>query len=107
MHVTKVVDLFSKIPEQLSLHFSDFSTIFKRIYKFAGKIRKHKNTDCKGAPGTFTKPPGNLKIFAQGSLAGGRRQRRRRRRFSGEEEARRRPGWGPGVRAHRALPRGG
>ena len=35
MHVTKVVDLFAKIPEQLSLHFSDFSTIFKRIYKFA------------------------------------------------------------------------
>ena len=35
MHVTKVVDLFAKIPEQLSLHFSYFSTIFKRIYKFA------------------------------------------------------------------------
>jgi len=35
VYVTKVVDLFSRIPEQLSLHFSDFSTIFKRIYKFA------------------------------------------------------------------------
>ena len=35
MHVAKVVDLFAKIPEQLSLHFSDFSTIFKRIYQFA------------------------------------------------------------------------
>ena len=35
MHVVNVVDLFAKIPEQLSLHFSDFSTIFKRIYKFA------------------------------------------------------------------------
>ena len=70
MYVTKVVDLFSKIPEQLSLHFSDFSMIFKRIYKFTGKIRKHKNTDCKGAPGTFIKPPGNLKLIAQGSLAG-------------------------------------
>ena len=35
MNVGKVVDLFSKIPEQLSLNFSDFSTIFKRIYKFS------------------------------------------------------------------------
>jgi len=35
VHVTKVVYLFAKIPEQLSLYFSDFSTIFKRIYKFA------------------------------------------------------------------------
>ena len=70
MYVTKVLDLFSKIPEQLSLHFSDFSSIFKQIYKFTGKIRKHKNTDCKGAPGTFIKPPGNLKLIAQGSLAG-------------------------------------
>ena len=35
MHVSKDVDIFAKIPEQLSLHFSDFSTIFKRIYKFA------------------------------------------------------------------------
>ena len=35
MHVTKVLDLFAKIPEQFSLHFYDFSTIFKRIYYFA------------------------------------------------------------------------
>ena len=35
MYVTKVVDLCAKIPEQLSLHFSIFSTIFKRIYNFA------------------------------------------------------------------------
>ena len=35
MHVEKVLDLFAKITEQLSLHFSYFSTIFKRIYKFA------------------------------------------------------------------------
>jgi hypothetical protein len=52
------------------LHFSDFSTIFKRIYKFTGKSRKYKNTDCKGVPGILTEPPGNLKLFAQGSLAG-------------------------------------
>ena len=70
MYVIKVVDLFAKIPEQLSLHFYDFSMIFKRIYKFTGKIRKHKNTDCKGDPVTFIKPPGNLKLIAQGSLAG-------------------------------------
>ena len=42
MHVTKVVDLFSNIPEQLSLNFSDFSTIFKRIYKFAVFQNKRK-----------------------------------------------------------------
>jgi hypothetical protein len=35
VNVTKVVDIFAHIPEQLSLHFSDFSKIFKRIYKFA------------------------------------------------------------------------
>ena len=35
MYVTKVIDLFADIPEQLSLQFSDFSMIFKRIYKFA------------------------------------------------------------------------
>ena len=34
VHVVKVVDIFANIPEQLSLYFSDFSTIFKRIYKF-------------------------------------------------------------------------
>ena len=52
------------------MHFSDFSTIFNRIYKFTGKSRKYKNTDCKGVPGILTEPPGNLKLFAQGSLAG-------------------------------------
>ena len=70
MHVTKVVYIFANIPEQLSLHFYDFSTIFNRIYKFTGKSRKYKNTDCKGVPGILTEPPGNLKLFAQGSLAG-------------------------------------
>ena len=107
MHVTKVVDLFSKIPEQLSLHFSDFSTIFKRIYKFTRKIRKHKNTDCKGTPGIFTKPPRNLKLFASRSLAGVGDRGGGGGPFPGEEKARRRRGWRPGVRAHRALPVGG
>ena len=31
MYVTKVVDLFAKIPEQLSLYFSDFSTILNKF----------------------------------------------------------------------------
>jgi len=48
VHVAKVVDLFAKIPEQLRLHFSDFSTIFKRIYNFTGKTRKHKLRFAKG-----------------------------------------------------------
>ena len=42
VHVTQVVDLFAKIPEQFSLHFSDFSTSFKRIYKFAVFQNKRK-----------------------------------------------------------------
>jgi len=46
--VAKVVDLFAKTPEQLSLHFSDFSMIFKRIYNFTGKTRKHKLIFAKG-----------------------------------------------------------
>ena len=42
VHVAKVVDIFANITEQLSLHFSDFSTIFKRIYKFAVFQKKKK-----------------------------------------------------------------
>ena len=42
MYVTKVVDLFANIPEQLRLQFSDFSMIFKRIYKFAVFQNKRK-----------------------------------------------------------------
>ena len=46
MHVAKVVDLFAKIPEQLRLHFSDFSMIFKRINKFAVfQNKKKKETE--------------------------------------------------------------
>ena len=46
MHVAKVVDFFVKITEQLSLHFSDFSMIFKRIYKFAVfQNKKKKETE--------------------------------------------------------------
>ena len=42
MHVEKVVDLFANITEQLIFYFSDFSTIFKRIYKFAVFQNKRK-----------------------------------------------------------------
>ena len=35
MHLTKVVDLATTIPEQLSLHFYDLSTNLYRFYKFA------------------------------------------------------------------------
>ena len=42
MHVTKLVDLVARIPKQLSLYFSDFSTILFRIYKFAGFENKRK-----------------------------------------------------------------
>ena len=31
----KLVDLVARIPKQLSLYFSDFSTILFRIYKFS------------------------------------------------------------------------
>ena len=46
VYVAKVVYLFVQIPEQLSLHFSDFSTIFERIYKFAVfQNKKKKETE--------------------------------------------------------------
>ena len=54
MHVIKVVDLFVKIPEQLSLHFSDFSTNLNRFYKFAVFGNKKNKTDSRiYTPGKF------------------------------------------------------
>ena len=101
MYVINVVDLFAKIPEQLSLHFSDFSTICKRIYSFAVFQNKRKrkwklaSRPLERFGGTHISPWPELE------------QGRRRRVFPGEEEARQRRGWRPGVRAHRALPLGG
>ena len=101
MHVAKVLDLFAKIPEQLSLHFSDFSTIFKQIYKFAifqnkrKRKRKLASRPLERFGGSHISPWPELE------------QGRRRRAFPGEEEARRRWGWRPGVRAHRVLLVGG
>ena len=45
MHVKKVVDLVARIPEQLDLHFSDFSMNLYRIYKFAGLENKKKKKE--------------------------------------------------------------
>ena len=56
MYVRKVVDIFARIPEQLSLHFSDFSMIFKRIYKFTEKSIKPKTQIAK-EPLEFSQNP--------------------------------------------------
>ena len=69
MNVTKVVDLVTRNSEQLSLNFSDFSTNLHRFYKFTEKL-ENINTDLQRGPETFTKPPENLKLITQGSLAG-------------------------------------
>ena len=57
MHVTKLVDIVTRIPKQLSLHFSDFSTNLYRFYKLAvfGNKKKNKNkTDSRiYTPGRF------------------------------------------------------
>ena len=101
MYVTKVVDLCAKIPEQLSLHFSVFSTICKRIYNFAVFQNKRKRKwKLASRP---VEQFGGSHITPWPELGQGRR----RRLIPGEEEARRRRGWRPRVRAHRALPVGG
>src|SRR6185503_15449536 len=75
--------------------------IFKRIYKFAvfqnkrKRKRKLASRPLERFGGSHTSPWPELE------------QGRRQRVFPGEEEARRRRGWRPGVRAHRALPVGG
>ena len=70
MHVTKVVDLFAKIPEHLSLHFSDFSMSFKRIYKFAVFENKKELQICAKAPeknwGFTTRPLAGLSETGEG-----------------------------------------
>ena len=72
MHVTKVVDLFAMIPERLSLHFSDFSTIFKRIYKFAVfENKKKRKRDLASRP---LERFGRLQIGPWPDLEQGRRR---------------------------------
>ena len=48
MYVAKVVDIFSSIPEQLSLHFSDFSTI---LNEFTSSLENLENTKTQIAKG--------------------------------------------------------
>ena len=75
MHVTKVVDHFAKIPEQLSLNFYDFSTIFKRIYKFCcfSKQKKKETELCSWAPGSLKQIAGRpLAGAGTEEVAGGR-----------------------------------
>jgi len=65
VHVTKVVDLVTRIPEQLILHFSDFSTNLYRFYKFAvfENKKKKKTRSCIYAPG-------KIWVITNRSLAG-------------------------------------
>ena len=101
MHVAKVVDLFAKISEQLSLHFSDFSTIFKRIYNFAVFQNKRKRKrDLASRPlerfgGSQTCPWPALE-----------QRRRRRWRFPARELAGGEGKWGKGKREARATHKG-
>ena len=48
----KLVDLVTRNSDQLSLHFSDFSTNLYRFYKFTAlENKKEKITFCAEAPG--------------------------------------------------------
>ena len=55
MHVTKLVDIVTRIPKQLSLNFSNFSTNLYRFYKFAvfGNKKKNKTDSRIYTPGKF------------------------------------------------------
>ena len=65
----KVVDLVTRNSEKLSLHFSDFSTIFDGFYKFAVLGRQRNSnlqigpsrikTNCRTAPGQSLKNRGS------------------------------------------------
>ena len=102
MHVTKVVYIVRRIPEQLSLYFSDFSTNLYRFYKFAVFGNKKKNkTDSR----IYT--PGKFWGLAQQSLAGVQGRGSLCRADFGEGEARRRRGRGGEARGGRVLPRCG
>ena len=101
MNVAKVVDIFVKITEQLSLHFYDFSTIFKRIYKFAVFQNKRKRNElCSWAPGMIWG-------LANMPLAGFEQGRWLGRPESGDSGHRRRGGSAGIARGRRALPLGG
>jgi hypothetical protein len=87
--VTKVVDLVTRIPEKLSLYFSEFSTNLYRFYKFTGKTRKHIHKFAKRALGLAQNPLEDLSFSQKGPWPEQREQRRRRRPKSGEARRRR------------------
>ena len=55
VHVTKLVDIVTRIPKQLSLHFYNFSTNLYQFYKFAvfGNKKKNKTDSRIYTPGKF------------------------------------------------------
>jgi hypothetical protein len=50
--ITKDVVIFTTNPKKLSLHFSEFSTIFYEFYKFQQFANTIGDTFCAKAPGT-------------------------------------------------------
>ena len=64
MTVTKVVGFDLRIPKHFSLHFSDFSTILYRIYKFAVFENKRKRKR------TFASRPLDFCFFSREVLGG-------------------------------------
>ena len=96
MNVTKVVVLVLRIPEQLSLYFSDFYTILCVFYKFA-------SFDSSVYVRFSLRPLGFC--FFSGEVPGGSLQNREVWRGVSRRGARRRRGpGGGGVRGGRALP---
>ena len=80
MHVTKVVDIFAKIPEQLSLHFSTFFCDLLMILQVCcfSKQKKKETKLCSWAPGS-------LKQIAGRPLAGAGTEEAAGGRNPGEE----------------------
>jgi hypothetical protein len=51
--ITKVVEFFTTNPTKLSLHFSEFSTIFYGIYKIQPKVKHYLRTNFHRGPWKF------------------------------------------------------
>jgi hypothetical protein len=65
--ITKVVVFFTKNPTKLSLHFSEFSTIFYAFYKFQQFANTIGDQFCAEAPGKKW----GLAMWPSGMAAGG------------------------------------
>ena len=96
MNVTKVVVLVLRIPEQLSLYFSDFSTILYGIYNFAA-FDSSVHVSFSLRPLDF--------CFFSGKVPGGlnRTEQRRRWDFRRGESPAARGKWGKRERSSRAT----